>query len=140
MLGYVDTAMNYYDGHKVYMNGNYPAIFLNGKTMHVHRVEWEKYNGVIPDGYIIHHRDGNKMNWKIDNLQMLSRCEHIKKHAKKVHRKGIPIIAMKDKTVMTFGSIEDAAHYCGTYESCIHRILRGKQYSSNGWKFMRVGD
>ena len=43
--------LNFYDGHKVYMNGKYPAIFLNGKNVHVHRLEWEKYNGEIPKGY-----------------------------------------------------------------------------------------
>lgn len=30
---------NFYEGHKVYMNGKYPAIYLNGKSVHVHRLE-----------------------------------------------------------------------------------------------------
>lgn len=41
--------MIFYDGHKVYMNGKYPAIFLNGQNQHIHRLEWEKYNGKIPE-------------------------------------------------------------------------------------------
>ena len=27
--------MIFYEGHKVYMNGEYPAIFLNGKNQHI---------------------------------------------------------------------------------------------------------
>lgn len=34
--------MIFYEGHKVYMNGEYPAIFLNGKNQHIHRLEWIK--------------------------------------------------------------------------------------------------
>lgn len=64
------------------MNGEYPAIFLNGHNVHVHRLEWMKYNGQIPDGYIIHHKDENKLNWHIDNLEILKRSDHILKHQK----------------------------------------------------------
>ena len=54
--------MIFYDGHKVYMNGKYPAICLNGQNQHVHRLEWEKHNGKIPEGFIVHHKDENKLN------------------------------------------------------------------------------
>ena len=47
-----------YNGHKVYMNGNYPAIYLDGKN----------------------HKDFNRGNWSLDNLEMLTRAEHIKCH------------------------------------------------------------
>ena len=38
----------FYDGHKVYMNGDYPAVCLNGKNYHIHRLEWIKHFGEIP--------------------------------------------------------------------------------------------
>lgn len=81
--------MVFYEGHKVYMNGQYPAIFLNGKSQHVHRLEWEKHNGKIPEGFIVHHKDENKLNWSIENLELLSRSIHIKKHKNIVKRHGI---------------------------------------------------
>lgn len=73
------------DGHKVYMNGSYPAIYINGKNVHVHRYMWEKYYGAIPEGYIIHHKDENKLNWNINNLELLSRGKHVKEHAHNLH-------------------------------------------------------
>lgn len=129
--------MLFYDGHKVYMNGDYPAIFLNGQNVHIHRLEWKKHKGEIPYGQIVHHKDENKLNWSIDNLELLSRGEHIKTHCDVVHRKGIKIIASKGNVHIHFNSIEEAAENCGTYTICINRIFRGKQKSANGWMFER---
>lgn len=47
---------------------------------YVHRLVWEYFHGPIPKGYIIRHRDGNKLNNEIDNLECLSRAEHCAKH------------------------------------------------------------
>lgn len=33
--------------------------------------EWEKYNGVIPSGYVVTFLDGNKQNCSIDNLKLI---------------------------------------------------------------------
>lgn len=127
-----------YENHKVYMNGEYPAIFLNGKNQHVHRVQWVKYYGDIPAGFIVHHKDENKMNWNIENLELLSRAEHIKKHKDIVKRPGIKVKAIKNDTEIVFESIEKAAKYCGTYTSGIQNCFKGKQKHANGWFFERV--
>ena len=93
-----------------------------------------------PNGYpIINHKDENKMNWNIDNLELLTRSEHIKKHSDIVHRKGIKIIAIKDGKELTFSSIKDAAAGCGTYPVLVARVLNGTQKQSKGWIFRKVG-
>ena len=74
-----------YDGMKVYMNGDYPAVFINGKNQHIHRLEWIKHHGEIPKGCIIHHKDEDKTNWHIDNLELLKRSEHVMKHQSGLH-------------------------------------------------------
>ena len=129
--------MIFYEGHKVYMNGEYPAIFLNGENQHIHRLEWIKHYGKIPENCIIHHKDHNKLNWNIDNLELLNRSQHIYEHKDIVHRKGIKVIAIKGNERLEFNSIENASEYCGTYTSNIQRIFKGKQKTANGWTFIR---
>ena len=48
----------------------------------LHRAVWEYYNGKIPKGYQIHHKDHNIDNNDISNLECLSSREHLSKHAK----------------------------------------------------------
>lgn len=67
------------------MNGNYPAIFLNGKNVHIHCLEWQKHFGEIPKGCIVHHKDEDKTNWNIDNLELISRADHVRKHKRNLH-------------------------------------------------------
>jgi hypothetical protein len=58
----------------------YAYIYLNGKLQKAHRYLWEKENGKIPEGHIIHHIDGNKLNNNLSNLKLMSRSEHSKLH------------------------------------------------------------
>lgn len=124
-----------YKRYKVYMDGNYPAIFYKNRNYHIHRLVWEEHNGNIPRNCIIHHKDGNKMNWDITNLELLTRSEHIKKHKDTVHRKGIKIFAKKGRIIKSFNSIHDAAIFCNTYYDAIKRCLKGKQKVSKRWQF-----
>lgn len=48
----------------------------------MHKCIWQFYNGKVPKGYTIHHKDGNKDNNVIENLCILSASEHSKLHAK----------------------------------------------------------
>ena len=49
----------------------------------LHRAVWEYYNGEIPKGFQIHHKDGNIDNNDISNLECLSSREHLSNHSKK---------------------------------------------------------
>ena len=47
----------------------------------LHRLIFEKFYGTpIPQGYIIHHKDGNKLNNCILNLQLMRISDHLKLH------------------------------------------------------------
>jgi hypothetical protein len=48
---------------------------------HLHREVWKATHGEIPDGYEIHHVDGNTLNNSIDNLECLTKAEHLALHA-----------------------------------------------------------
>jgi len=51
-----------------------------------HRLVAEQIYGDIPEGYIIHHKDGNKLNNSSCNLEILDRKLHVKYHTTKRHK------------------------------------------------------
>lgn len=59
----------------------YKTIQINKKQVRLHRYIMECYLGrKLTKDEIVHHKDGNKLNNNISNLELLSRAEHIKKH------------------------------------------------------------
>ena len=71
-----------------------PVQVFNGKEYHLypgeryfsrhnkrlHRVVWEHYNGPIPKGYHVHHKDGNRWNNEIGNLELVAGSKHTRDH------------------------------------------------------------
>ncbi|MBE3092789.1 MAG: HNH endonuclease [Chloroflexi bacterium] len=61
----------------------YLVFYINGKEYLAHRMIWEKYYGTIPEGHIVHHKDENKLNNDISNLELKeNRSKHMKLHHK----------------------------------------------------------
>ena len=50
----------------------YKRIWHNGKMESEHRVVWEQANGPIPDGMTIDHINGNTLDNRLENLQVMS--------------------------------------------------------------------
>lgn len=48
----------------------------------LHRDMWEHHNGPIPNGWDVHHKDANKGNNVIENLECLPKADHTRLHAK----------------------------------------------------------
>ena len=46
----------------------------------LHRDVWEYHNGPVPDGFHVHHIDGDTTNNAIDNLACIPRSEHWAEH------------------------------------------------------------
>lgn len=59
----------------------YIRITHNGKLRMEHDVVWEKANGKIPDGHDVHHKDFNKQNNALENLELLTKKEHKRIHS-----------------------------------------------------------
>lgn len=57
------------------------GYYLNS-TIHkrLHVYVWEFFNGEIPNGYQVHHKDFDKSNNELENLVLLSASEHMKLH------------------------------------------------------------
>ncbi len=49
---------------------------LKIKGLLMHRVIWEYFNGKIPDGFNIDHKDQNKLNNTLDNIRLATRSQN----------------------------------------------------------------
>lgn len=52
----------------------------HGRLKMEHVLVWERFNGPVPDGYQIHHLDGEKLNNDIRNLTIVTPLEHKRIH------------------------------------------------------------
>lgn len=56
------------------------------KKTYVHREVWEKHFGSIPAGFHIHHKNGNKQDNRIENLELLEGRIHNMQESKNKQR------------------------------------------------------
>jgi hypothetical protein len=70
-----------FNGKKYYLrpNGYYCSQFLDG-GVYLHRAVWEHHNGPIPPRHQIHHKDENKVNNDISNLECVDISKHRRDH------------------------------------------------------------
>lgn len=148
---------DYYDGHLINRSSStgYPTIFIDGKNVLLHRYVWEKHNGHIPNGYEIHHKDRNRMNYDVDNLTLIKSIEHHRKHAimngfgkgnkgkAKIYQSGFcglarQIIGTNGVRSETFQSISEASKKLVIKTSMICRVLQGSRKTTKGWSFRYV--
>lgn len=61
-----------------YFVASYPR--KRGKSFGLHRVIWEAVNGPIPPNHHIHHMDGDKSNYSIGNLLLMTKSDHQRLH------------------------------------------------------------
>lgn len=53
------------------------GYYRNSKTSNfIHRDVWEFFNGLIPEGFAVHHKDHDPKNNDINNLSLLTLSEH----------------------------------------------------------------
>ena len=63
---------------KIGYSRDYAAIELAGKRFTIHRLVALTFIGPRPDGYQINHKDGNKLNNHVDNLEYCTPSENQK--------------------------------------------------------------
>jgi hypothetical protein len=61
----------------------YRLFYKDGKRVFEHRLVMEAHLGrKLQDGEIIHHINGDRLDNRVENLQIMTRSEHIKLHRK----------------------------------------------------------
>ncbi len=73
--------------HRVYY-----VSFIDGKRETLHHYIYRTQIGRIPNGFVVHHINGNPLDNSLNNLDVISRSEHQSLHAKEMWKK-----ADKDK-------------------------------------------
>lgn len=140
-----DGKYAYFDG-KSFCRDEKTGYFLNtGIHKRLHRYVYEKTVGPIPKGYDIHHKDHDKNNNEPENLELLTRSEHLKRHAaemteeqrnklrENIITRGVPAAVLWHKSAA--GYEWHKAHY-ESHKEALHRTATykceycGKEYTA----------
>lgn len=73
----ISPTIQEFAGCRYYLCG----FYFQRNGVRLHRDVWRVHYGPIPPGYHIHHRDGNRANNQIENLELKPGREHTKGHA-----------------------------------------------------------
>ena len=78
-----------FEGIKAREDGRgYPYVLLKGKRLRIHRLLWERVHGCRPEGYDLHHKDLNRINYSVDNLELVTKLDHRRIHAGWIRKNG----------------------------------------------------
>ena len=72
------SGIKYMDRSVFFDKNGYPKIKIANVSKSVHRLEWIKFNGEIPENMTVNHRDGSKINWHISNLELLTQGDNVR--------------------------------------------------------------
>jgi hypothetical protein len=107
---------------KFYDSGN--GYLRNGKYGTKHRILWAMAFGNIPKGYVVHHKNGNKNDNRLVNLECLPDIVHRRMHAryheklpeekqrriKEMHQKGESIAKISKELKIANATAWDYVH------------------------------
>lgn len=81
------TSLPVLSAERVFMYGNYPAVSIYGKEIHIHRLLMEYWlNARIPKEFAVYHLNGNKLDARKENLAVIPHSVHISTHNKGKNR------------------------------------------------------
>lgn len=132
-----------YNGRKYFRNAR--GYWCSGgppRPGPLHRHVWEDAHGQIPEGYHIHHRDQNKSNNALDNLELLEGRRHLSLHKKGQKHVGLrgescPVVKLTEAQVIEIratyvkgrnGGQRALAEKYGVDQSTISNAISGRNW------------
>ena len=113
----------------VVSNAGYLRFSTGKKTYHNHIIIFECFNGLIEDGFVIDHKNNNKNDNSLQNLQAVTQSENLKKGrtgtCKSVVKR--PVVSFDTITheKEIFQSINVAAIYFDICPPSVRRVAEG---------------
>lgn len=74
----ISDTVQEFNGERFYMSGKY----FSHHNRRLHRIVYAYHHGKIPKGKCVHHKDHDRSNNKIDNLDIMGGREHTSYHSK----------------------------------------------------------
>lgn len=123
------------------------TLSKNGIEEHkrANRLVWEVFVGPIPDGYDIHHKNHNRQDNRLENLELILLSEHTKEHIDDrtngaIKSNSIPInqYTFDGELLATYNSATEASRILNINQSNISACCLGKRKSAGGYVWQYV--
>lgn len=116
-------------------SSGYKCVWISGSTWLVHRVVMIAFHGLpeVQNKSLVHHRDGNRLNNRLDNLEWASHSENTTSYYQTVTARSSPTSQCKPvrwrkcgaRTWETCASISLASKQLGICNSTVRRCCQG---------------
>lgn len=117
--------------------GKYLRVYIEGKSISVHRLVAQAFIERKQNKLLVDHIDNNVLNNKVTNLRWVTPTENMNNKNSQTWCKKVAKYTLKDVFIKEYRSIKEAALENNTDASCITKCCKGKVKTSKGfiWKY-----
>ena len=129
------------------------VLYLNGKRKRkrMNRLVWETFVGPIPEGYDVHHKNHNRQDNRVENLELIEKHKHRKMHYDenkesldkiRIKKRSMPVLqyTVDGEFVAEYPSTSEARRQTGFNAGNISNCCLGRQKTAYNfvWKYKNV--